>query len=98
MSVRNKVTTEGGSTAYKMVRSKFTKGKDGYGKVISAAREKLIKKSDGKDPGENTVAMHKKFGSHFEKGGGAAEWGSRAKNTAESNKHRKSIRSKVGRK
>lgn len=87
MGIRDKVTSNGGSRAYYMVRSKVSKGPDGYGKVISAAREKLLQKL-GRDPGVDTVAMHKEFGSHFEKSGGAADWGTRAENTAESNKHR----------
>lgn len=87
MSIRDKVTSNGGSRAYSMVRSKISKGPDGYGKVISVAREKLLQKL-GRDPGVNTVAMHKEFGSHFEKDGGAAKWGSRSDNTAESNKNR----------
>ncbi len=88
MAKRDAKTTKGGNRAYKMVRSKVSKGKDGYGKVVSAAREKLMQKS-GKDPGYNTVAKHEKDGSHFEEDGGKAKFGSRASNTADANKKRK---------
>lgn len=85
--IKDKTTGNGGHRAYDMVRSKISKGKDGYGKMVSRAREALMQKL-GKDPGEDVVAMHKNSGSHFEKNGGAASWGSRADNTAESNKKR----------
>jgi hypothetical protein len=87
MAIRESTTGRGGNVAYGMVRSKIAKGKDGYGKVVSKAREALMEKL-GKDPGVDTVAMHKRSGSHFEKNGGAADWGSRAENTAESNMKR----------
>lgn len=86
--IRDKFTTEGGNRAYNMVRSKVVKGKDGYGKVVSVAREKLMQRL-GRDPGEDMVAEHKNGGSHFEKDGGAADWGTRADNTADSNRARK---------
>jgi hypothetical protein len=83
---RNALTAKG--IGYKKVRSKFVKGPDGYGKVISVAREHLISENKGKDPGKDTVARHLKPGAHFEKDGGKARWGSRGDNTAESNKWR----------
>ena len=86
--IRDKFTTEGGNRAYNMVRSKVVKGKDGYGKVVSVAREKLMQRL-GKDPGEDVVAAHKNGGSHFEKDGGAFDIASRGENTAESNRARK---------
>lgn len=76
-----------GSEYYKMVRSKTVKGPDGYGKVISVDREKMINKL-GKDPGKNTVVMHKKFGIHKNPKGEDFKIGTRAENTAESNKNR----------
>lgn len=88
MAKKDAKTTNGGGRAYRMVRSKVAKGKDGYGKVVSVAREKLMEKL-GKDPGYNTVAKHEKDGSHFEKDGGKAKWGSRASNTSDANKKRK---------
>lgn len=87
MTIRDDKTSAGGNRAYRMVRSKVAKGKDGYGKVVSVAREKLMEKL-GRDPGVDTVAEHKSNGSHFEKNGGAAAWGSRADNTADSNRDR----------
>lgn len=87
MTIRDKKTTEGGNRAYSMVRSKIVKGKDGYGKVVSKARETLMEKL-GRDPGVDVVAEHKTGGSHFEKNGGAASWGTRADNTADSNRAR----------
>ena len=86
--IRDKVTTNGGNRAYNMVRSKIVKGKDGYGKVVSAARERMMEKL-GRDPGYNTVAAHDRGGSHFEKNGGEFDVASRAENTAESNRARK---------
>jgi hypothetical protein len=87
MRIRDKVTTEGGSRGYEQVYSKIAKDEHGKPKRITVAREKLIQKL-GRDPGYNVVAMHVKDGSHFEKDGGAANWGTRGENTAESNKHR----------
>lgn len=95
MAIRDKFTTAGGSRAYgKEVRSKFVKGKDGYGKVITKAREALIARNGGKDPGYNIVAAHLTPGSHFEKDGGAARKATRGENTAESNKMRAKFRRK----
>ena len=96
-AIRDKLTTKGGNRGYLMQRSRVSKGPDGYGKVVSVAREKLMQKL-GKDPGEDVVAMHKEFGSHFEKDGGKASFGSRASNTAESNKNRAAIRKRLLRK
>lgn len=87
MSKKDKVTTNGGGRAYYMVRSKVAKGKDGYGKVVSKAREKMMQRL-GYDPGYNTTANHTKSGSHHEKSGGEFRKGTRAQNTAESNKKR----------
>jgi hypothetical protein len=84
---RKSLTAKG--VGYRKVRSKHTKGKDGYGKVIIEARERLIARNKGKDPGKDTVAAHYSGGPHFEKGGGRARFLSRAKNTAESNRARK---------
>jgi hypothetical protein len=86
--IRDKFTTEGGNRAYNMVRSKVVKGKDGYGKVVSVAREKLMERL-GRDPGPDTVAAHEKGGSHFEKDGGDFDIATRAENTAQSNRARK---------
>lgn len=63
MTIRDKTTGEGGNRAYSMVRSKLVKGKDGYGKVISLAREKMLSllKAKGVDPKsvkKDTVAGH----------------------------------------
>jgi hypothetical protein len=91
---RNSLTAKG--VGYNKVRSKFLKGPDGYGRVISVAREKLLEKSGGKDPGKDVVARHLKPGAHFEKDGGAAKWGSRGDNTAESNKFRAKHRLRNG--
>jgi hypothetical protein len=88
MTIRDKVTTEGGNRGYRMMRSKISKDDHGYGKVVSVAREKLMQKL-GKDPGYNVVAAHEKPGSHFEKDGGDIDMATRAENTAESNKSRK---------
>lgn len=89
MTIRLPTTTRGGATGYRMVRSRYVKDKSGYGKVISTAREELIKKNGGKDPGPNTVAAHKSFGSHF--GGDKdqeSSWATRGWNTSESNMNR----------
>lgn len=88
MTIRDKVTTEGGNRGYRTVRSKIAKDKNGEGKRVTMARERLMQKL-GYDPGYNKVAAHKSGGSHFEKNGGAAELKSRSENTAESNKARK---------
>lgn len=83
---RNSLTAKG--IGYKRVRSKFLKGPDGYGRVIIEAREKLLEKNGGKDPGRNVVAAHYEPGAHFEKGGGRARWKTRGENTGESNRLR----------
>jgi hypothetical protein len=70
-----------------MVRSKISKGKDGYGKMVTQEREAMMQKL-GYDPGEDKVAMHNTFGSHFSKKIDGYHMGTRAENTAESNKHR----------
>ncbi len=88
MTIREKVTTRGGSVGYKQVRSKISMGKDGYGKSVTVAREKLMQKL-GRDPGPNVVAAHSSFGSHF--GGDkdqASKFATRGWNTAESNMNR----------
>ena len=78
-----------GSEKYKMVRSKTVKGADGYGKVISESRSRLIDKL-GRDPGKDIVAMHEEPGDHkFDKNGGKAKFGTRSQNTADSNRFRK---------
>lgn len=83
---RKSLTAQG--RGYKLVRSKHLKGKDGYGRIMIEAREKLLDANGGKDPGPNVVAAHYKPGAHFEKGGGKARWMSRGKNTAQSNQAR----------
>lgn len=88
MTIKENTTGRGGNVGYKMVRSKFVKGKDGYGKVITAAREQLLKSNGGKDPGPDVVAAHKNFGAHHGDDQ-ISKWKSRAWNTAESNMHRK---------
>jgi len=94
MAIRDKKASNGGGRAYKMTRSKISKGKDGYGKVVSVAREKLMRRL-GYDPGKNTVAMHKEAGSHHDKDGGKTKgWGTRGENTAESNRKRSKKRKK----
>lgn len=92
--IRDKLTTKGGARGYDEVRSKISKGPDGYGKVVTKAREALMQKL-GRDPGKNIVAMHKKGGSHFEKDGGAFTIGTMAENTADSNRARAKIRKKL---
>jgi hypothetical protein len=86
-SIAEHTATAGGGISYREVRSKISRGKDGYGKVVSVAREKMMQKL-GKDPGKDIVAAHKNPGAHREKGGGAAEPRPRGENTAESNKKR----------
>lgn len=75
---------------YHLMRSKFVKGKDNYGKIVTALREKLIAANDGKDPGPDVVAMHKFPGAH--KGVGLRDmmgkFGTRAHNTRDSNRLR----------
>jgi hypothetical protein len=83
---RNSLTAQG--RGYHLVRSKHVKGKDGYGKLVIEAREKLMDANGGKDPGPDVVAAHYKPGAHFEKGGGKARFLSRGMNTSESNKLR----------
>ena len=84
---RNALTAKG--EGYHMVRSKFLKDKDGYGRVISDLREKLIAANGGKDPGPDVVAMHTFPGAHL---GGKRDlmgkFGSRGMNTADSNRLR----------
>ena len=88
MAIKDKLTTHGGSRGYNEVRSKYVKGKDHYGKVITQARENLIA-SDPKhrDPGPETVASHVNFGAHHGSDQDAY-WATRGRNTAESNMNR----------
>lgn len=88
MAIKEKKTTRGGNVGYKMVRSKYVKGPDNQGKVITAAREKMIAANGGKDPGYNVTANHITGGSHHEEDGGKFRKGTRAENTAESNRAR----------
>lgn len=83
---RRSLTAQG--RGYKLVRSKHVKGPDGYGKIMSLARENLIHKNGGKDPGKDVVAAHYEPGAHFEKDGGKARFKSRGWNTSSSNKMR----------
>lgn len=85
---RHSLTAKG--VGYDMVRSKYLKGPDGYGAVISELREKLIAKNGGKDPGVNTVAMHKYPGAHRGKSAKdlMGKFGSRGLNTSDSNRAR----------
>lgn len=95
MAIHDKTTGAGGSRAYEMVRSKISKGPDGYGKVVTVEREKMMQKL-GRDPGEDNVFMHKTGGSHFDKKGDPGKMGTRSENTAEANKARaKKIRNKI---
>lgn len=87
MTIKEKTTGRGGNVAYRMQRSKYIKGPDGHGAVVTAAREALIAANGGKDPGYNVVAAHDSFGSHHGKNQDA-RWETRAYNTAESNMHR----------
>ncbi len=86
---RNSLTAKG--IGYNKVRSKIEKGPDGYGKVVSVAREKLMQKL-GYDPGVDVVAQHLEPGAHFEKDGGAFKKGTRSENTAESNSLRAALK------
>lgn len=87
MTIRDKTTGAGGNRAYEMVRSKISKGPDSYGKVVTVEREKMMQKL-GYDPGPNNVFMHKTGGSHFDPKGDPGKMGTRAENTADSNKAR----------
>ena len=90
MTIRDKLTTKGGNRGYSMVRSKYVKGPDGFGKVITLARETLIGRNGGKDPGRDVVAAHKDFGAHHSKDvkDQEATFKSRSWNTSESNMNR----------
>jgi hypothetical protein len=93
--IRDEVTTHGGSRAYSQVRSKISKYANGDPKVVTVEREQMMQKL-GYDPGPNVTANHKEFGSHFSKKGEPFKMGTRAENTAESNKHRaKKVREKI---
>ena len=85
MAKKDKTTGNGGNRGYKMVRSKVVKGPDGYGKVITKAREQLLRKL-GYDPGYNKVAMHEKGGSHHGEKQGKVKWGSRKENSSDAGK------------
>ena len=94
MATNRNVTTGSGKGSYYKVRSKILKGKDGYGRVVTQEREKLLEKF-GKDPGPDVVAMHKSFGAHPSKKIDPWRVGTRAENTAESNVHRKKLSDKI---
>jgi hypothetical protein len=88
---------------YDKVRSKFVKGKDGYGAVIAVARERLLAKNGGKDPGSDMVAFHVEGGSHRngKSNDEKAIWASKGDNSRESNyrrggKSKKEIQKKLG--
>ena len=85
---RNTLTAKG---IYDKQRSKFLKDpKTGYGRVISVAREKLLEKNGGEDPGPDVVAFHIEGGSH--KNGKTEDekaiWATKGQNTSESNMRR----------
>jgi hypothetical protein len=90
MTIKDKLTTKGGNRSYSMTRSKIAiDPKTGYGKVVTLARETLMRKL-GRDPGPNVVAAHKSFGAHHSHNPEEqqASFKSRAYNTAESNMNR----------
>jgi hypothetical protein len=76
---------------YDKVRSKFVKEKGtNYGAVISVARERLIARNGGKDPGSDMVAFHVEGGSHRngKSNDEKAIWASKGDNSRESNYRR----------
>lgn len=87
---RNSLTSKG--VGYHKVRSKYLKGPDGYGRVISVDRERLLARLKGKDPGKDVVVQHKKPGPHLSKTGEPFKIGTRGENTAESNRLRARLR------
>lgn len=101
---RAKRASDTGRGIYSKIRSKFIKGPDGYGAVISKARENLIAKNGGKDPGPNVVAHHlaggSSYGNTMEEDSNSA-FVSKSDNTRESNwrrggKDKKWIKKKIG--
>lgn len=97
---RNKDTSKG---IYTKVRSKFSNGPDGFGSVITLAREKALEANGGKLPKDS--AVHHKKGSVA--GANNTEddnhWGvmTKGQNTAESNfrrgkRSKEYIRKKLG--
>lgn len=84
---RNSLTAKG---IYDKTRSKFLKDKNGYGRVIAVAREQLLEKNGGKDPGSNVVAFHVEGGPHANGNTNdeKAIWATKGQNTAESNMRR----------
>lgn len=95
MTIHDKTTGAGGNRAYYLVRSKIAKGKDGHGKVVTQEREAMMEKL-GYDPGPDKVAMHDTFGSHTSHEMEGFHEGTRAENTAESNKNRaKRVKEKI---
>ncbi len=85
MAIHEKTTAKGGNIGFRMVRSKYVTGPDGYGKTINIARENLIA-ADPKhrDPGPNVVASHFSPGSHWKKSDDQkARWQTREWNSAE---------------
>jgi len=88
---RNSDTAKG--KGYKLIRSKHLKGKDGYGRIVQADREKEMDKSNGKKLGKNKVIAHKSPGSH-KSPGDSYEVKTRGENTAESNRIRDRVRKK----
>lgn len=100
---KNGKASLGGNKAYDMTRSKIVKGKDGYGAVITKAREDVLQEikarkglAAAKKAGENSnlVARHRKPGAHKGDAAGdeSAYLGTRGDNTTESNKLRAAIR------
>lgn len=76
-------TGKGGAEGYRMVRSKYLKGPDGYGKTITQARENLIAADpQHRDPGPDVVAAHVNPGVH-QGSDQAAKWETRQWNSAE---------------
>ena len=85
MTIKDTHTGSGGGRAYSMTRSKISHDKNGYGKTVTVAREKLMQKL-GYDPGPDTVAAHTQFGAHHGKDQ-SAKWESRKWNSAEMGMH-----------
>ena len=102
----NGVASAGGGLSYDMVRSKIVKGRDGYGAVITKAREDMLQEikarkglAEAKKVGENynLVARHRKPGAHRNDAVGdeTAYLGTRGANSRESNAYMKKIREGV---
>jgi hypothetical protein len=88
MTIKDRVTTEGGGRGYSMIASKWYKNKNGKPAVVTTAREEMMDKL-GRPLKTDEIVHHATPGSHSGKEQGELAVTTRGENTATSNRLRK---------